>query len=181
MATQRLTVTDAVEKKLNAIAAKMGGTVSVGFLEGATYPDGTPVAAVAFWDEFGHEGPFRSPPRPFFRNMIAKESPHWPADMAKLAIATGNDGPRVLALMGEEIQGELIKSIAEFDSVPLSPTTLLLRKRFGNHPEDIKIGDVRQAAKDAAKGVAGATGTQAKPLVWTGWLLGHTGYEVRKT
>ena len=45
---------DGVMKALEDIARKMGGgEVAVGFMEGATYPDGTPVAAVAFWNEFG--------------------------------------------------------------------------------------------------------------------------------
>lgn len=175
-----MNVSESVARKLNDIAKKMSGTVSVGFLEGATYPDGTPVATVAWWDEMGHGGPFPSPPRPFFRNMISKESPKWPEKMAALAITSDNDGPKVLALMGEDIQSSLIESIANFDSVPLSPTTLQLRKKFGNSPEKITIGDVRQAQRDAAAGKPGATGTQAKPLVWTGWLINHTGHEVRK-
>lgn len=176
---KQLKVSEAVARQINAIAKKMNGSVSVGFLDGATYPDGTPVATVAWWDEMGHGGPFPSPPRPFFRNMIESESPSWPGKMAALAIATNNDGPKVLKLMGEDIQGALIASIANFDSVPLSATTLLLRKRFGNSPQDITIQDVRAAQRDAAKGAQGATGTQANPLVWTGWMLNHTGYEVK--
>ena len=40
--------TEPLMKKLEEIAQKMGGgAVEVGFMEGATYPDGTPVPAVA--------------------------------------------------------------------------------------------------------------------------------------
>ena len=113
---------DGVMKALEDIARKMGGgEVAVGFMEGATYPDGTPVAAVAFWNEFG--GPGR-PPRPFFRQMIAAESPTWAGKMAKLAKATDYDGDRVLALMGEDIKGALQKSINDFQSPPLAPSTI---------------------------------------------------------
>ena len=83
MAGHTLQGADGVAKALEEIAKRMGGgEVAVGFMEGATYPDGTPVAAVAFWNEFGKEG---QPPRPFFRQMIAAESPGWPKKMAALA------------------------------------------------------------------------------------------------
>ncbi|WP_281083908.1 hypothetical protein [Klebsiella quasivariicola] len=46
-----------IEKKLQEIAKKLGkgDLLKVGFLEGATYPDGTPVALVAATQEFGGE------------------------------------------------------------------------------------------------------------------------------
>lgn len=119
-----LTGSDGVMKALENIARKMGGgEVAVGFMEGATYPDGTPVAAVAFWNEFGI--PEREQPaRPFFRQMIAAESPTWPDKMAKLAKATDYDSARVLGLMGEDIQGALKKSINDLQSPPLAPSTV---------------------------------------------------------
>jgi hypothetical protein len=45
----------ALEAKLKEIAAKVGkpNTVRVGFLEDATYPDGTPVALIAATNEYG--------------------------------------------------------------------------------------------------------------------------------
>lgn len=109
-------------KALESIARRMGGgEVSVGFLEGATYPDGTPVAAVAYWNEFGNS---EQPARPFFRQMIAKESQSWPKKMAKLAKVTGYDGDKVLGLMGEDIQGAIKQSINELESPPLAPSTI---------------------------------------------------------
>jgi hypothetical protein len=44
-----------LEAKLREIAEKVGkaNTVNVGFLEGATYPDGTPVALIAATNEYG--------------------------------------------------------------------------------------------------------------------------------
>lgn len=46
---------DKLEQRLSEIAARIGrtGTVRVGFLEGATYPDGTSVAMVAALLNFG--------------------------------------------------------------------------------------------------------------------------------
>ena len=122
MSDKVLSGSDGVMKALEEIARKMGGgEVSVGFMAGATYPDGTPVAAVAYWNEFGTSG---TPARPFFRQMIAAESPTWPGKMAKLAKATDYDGDKVLALMGEDIKGALQKSINDLQSPPLASSTI---------------------------------------------------------
>lgn len=116
-------------KRLQEIAKSMGGgSVSVGFMEGATYPDGTPVAAVAYWNEFGV--PERSqPPRPYFRGMIASESPSWGGKMARMAKASDYNGEQVLGLMGEDISGALKQSINDFTTPGLSQTTIA-RKGF---------------------------------------------------
>lgn len=52
-------------------------SVKVGFFKTARYPDGTPVAAVAAWNEFGTEvdGTEWIPERPFFRNAARKARP----------------------------------------------------------------------------------------------------------
>lgn len=124
MATKNLSGGDELEARLAEIAAKFGGgLVKVGFMDGATYPDGTPVAAVAYWNEYGRPSTGQ-PPRPFFRRMIAKESPSWAPKMARLAVATDYDGPRVLALMGEDISGALKQSINDFQSPALAPSTI---------------------------------------------------------
>jgi hypothetical protein len=109
-----------VTKHLQDLAAKMSGEVHVGFLEGATYPDGTPVAAVAFWNEFGASGP----PRPFFRRMIAKESPEWGPKLGGALKFTNNDGEKALRIVGEDIQGALIQSINDFTSPALAESTI---------------------------------------------------------
>ncbi len=127
MATKALRGSDKVMKALDDIARRMNaGTLSVGFMEGATYPDGLSVPTVAFWNEFGT---IRSPPRPFFRQMIAKESPKWPKKMAKAAEITNFDGAKVLALMGEDIKGALQHSINTF-TVPGNAPSTIARKGF---------------------------------------------------
>lgn len=180
MSDKVLTGSDGVMKALEEIARKMGGgEVAVGFMEGATYPNGTPVAAVAFWNEYGHAGPFPAPPRPFFRNMIAKESPTWPKKMAAAAKATNYDGPKVLKLMGEDIKGALQQSITETNAPALSETTKMLRAIYGNNPSSIRARDVLAAQELVAEGETGAQGTQAKPLIWTGHMLNSVDYEVK--
>ena len=77
-----------MEQLLNRVLAKTKDLphLNVGFFEGATYPhsngssagnpypDGTPVAAVAAFNEFGTD---RIPPRPFMRQTIAKNQAAW--------------------------------------------------------------------------------------------------------
>ena len=159
MADHVLQGADGVSKVLEEIARKMGGgEVAVGFMEGATYPDGTPVAAVAFWNEFGHS---TAPARPFFRPMIAKESPNWAKTMARMAKASNYDGKRVLALMGEDVGGALVDSIRDVTSPPLAKSTILARAK------NVKRGDP-------------VSPTIAKPLIDTAHMLKSVAYQVNE-
>jgi len=181
MATELVTLEggNKLDGALLAILKKLDvGELSVGFMEGATYPDGTPVAAVAFWNEFGHGGTFPSPPRPFFRPMVANEAPTWAGKLGRLIKSTGGDGKKAMGMLGEDIGAALQQSIIAVKSPALSPTTLMLRKKFGNDPSKIKASDVLQAQHDVASGKSGASGTQAKPLIWTGTMMSSITYTV---
>jgi hypothetical protein len=120
---------DRVAKTIAARVAKLSGHVDVGFMEDATYPDGTPVAAVAFWNNYGTT---TAPPRPFFSNMVEEQKPAWGGKVAKLVKATNGDGAKVLALMGEDIQGELIQSIRDTTNPLNAPYTI--KKKGFNKP-----------------------------------------------
>jgi hypothetical protein len=62
---------DKVMDALNAIASNVESLqVKAGFIDGATYPDGTPVAMVAAVDEWRSSQ--KPATRPFFRNAIAQ-------------------------------------------------------------------------------------------------------------
>lgn len=123
MAAVVITGGQAAAAALAALAERTGSASSlkVGFLEGATYPDGTSVPFVAAMNEFGTA---TSPPRPFFRNMVAEKSPGWGKALGRIAAANGYDMEKTLALMGEGIRGQLQKSIQMFDSVPLAKSTI---------------------------------------------------------
>lgn len=137
---------------LTKLGRKLGSreSVSVGFLEKATYPTGTTaelrakyttrkkkgtagavkgasggesVAEVAAANEWGDPANGR-PPRPFFRSMIAKESPKWGENFAKALVFTDYDAHKSLQLMGEDIAGALRQSINEFTTPPLKPSTI---------------------------------------------------------
>lgn len=115
---------------LNALSAKMrAGSVNVGFLSGirypadATKPSETPpyVAQVAFYNEFGTK---HSPPRPFFRSMIAAKSPEWGPATAQAAKASDYDTAKTLELVGTGIKDQLVTSIVNFTSPPLAQSTI---------------------------------------------------------
>lgn len=119
--------TSKIMAALDRIADRLGrGHVAVGFMENATYPDGELVAGVAAKNEFGDPANHQ-PPRPFFRQMIAKEKPTWSDKVAKLAKATDYDGPRILGLMGEDIKGALQQSINDLTDPPLAAKTIELK------------------------------------------------------
>jgi hypothetical protein len=119
-----------LEAALRQIADKVTrpATLRVGFLEGATYPDGTSVALVAAVNEFG--APSRGqPPRPFFRNMIKSKAPEWPSAIAGLLKGNGYDAEAALDVAGAAIAGQLRQSIQALTSPPLKPATVA-RKGF---------------------------------------------------
>jgi hypothetical protein len=119
---------DKVMDELNKIASGLSDLqLKAGFLEGATYPDGTPVPMVAATNEFGNPAN-NQPPRPFFRNAIAEHEGEWQDAMATL-IANGGDTRDVLSLLGEIIVDDIKESIRTLDSPPLSPVTIA-RKGF---------------------------------------------------
>ena len=96
-------------------------SVAIGFPGGSTYPDGTPVAAVAAFNEYGTS---KSPPRPFFRRMIADKSPNWGASIAKLAVKFDYRAGDILDAMGQGIQGQLKDSIQQFTAPALADSTI---------------------------------------------------------
>lgn len=121
---------DALMARLKEIADKAGngGTLRAGFLENATYPDGTPVALVAAVNEFGRPEQ-NQPPRSFFRTMIAEKQKGWPRALGALAKSNDYDIDKTLGQMGEGIKGQLQESIRQLDSPPLAPVTVA-RKGF---------------------------------------------------
>lgn len=119
---------DKVMDELNKIASGLSDLqLKAGFLEGATYPDGTPVPMVAATNEFGNPAN-NQPPRPYFRNAIAEHEGEWQEAMATL-IENGGDTRDVLSLLGEIIVDDIKESIRQLDSPPLSPVTIA-RKGF---------------------------------------------------
>lgn len=123
--TVTVTGGDKLEARLKEIASNLrrASTVEVGWLDGASYPDGTPVALVALINEFGNAA-HGQPPRPAIRNTIAAKATEWRDTFAWLLEANDHDASRALALMGEIIKGDLQRAITEYSGPPLKPSTV---------------------------------------------------------
>nr|WP_321986146.1 hypothetical protein [uncultured Lichenicoccus sp.] len=141
--TLRLDGGDRLRDALRELSKRLGrsGTVQIGFLEGATYADGTPVATVAAIQEFG--APSRNiPPRPFFRQMIAQHTPEWSGDFAGILDAA-DDNPEVsLDRMGALIAAQLRDSIQQFTTPALAQTTVQAK---GNDKALVDTGHMLQS------------------------------------
>lgn len=174
MVTRVLSGGDKLEAHLAKLAKKVtsGASVRVGFLEGATYPDGTPVAAIAAIQNFGAPR-VGIPPRPFFSNMIAEHGGEWGDDIAELLRRTGFDARAALELEGEHIEGQLRDAIIDGDFQPNSPVTNLLKYRFPTGGQTFE--DVLQARSDVDAGVTAPAG---KPLEQSRFMLGSIDSEV---
>lgn len=146
-----------IKKIADTVKETAVSKLRVGFLEGATYPDGTSVGEVAAFNEYGRmvkvkgedgsEESYYQLPRPFFRNMIAEKKAGWPAAIAALMRTSGYNAHFALLQAGEGIAGQLRQSITDFSSPPLAESTI------------------------KAKGFS-------KPLVDTGHMLNSVDYEV---
>lgn len=170
---------DGLRAKLDEIKAKVGDgdLLRLGFLENATYPDGTPVAYIAAINEYGNPGN-NQPPRPFFRQMIAAKSPGWGVRMAGVMKANGCDVAKAFNVMGEGISGQLRQSIIDLAGPALSKVTLLLHQRFPMR-DGMTFADVLKARDDIAAGIE-PSGAHANPLVWTGHMLASVDFDITK-
>lgn len=170
---------DKLLKALAEIRARVNksATLKVGFLEGATYPDGTSVAMVAAIQNFGAPA-VGIPPRPFFSNMVAEKQDEWGPALAKLLEANDYDLEKSLDQLGLGIEGQLRESIVNTNEPALSDVTLMLRKMKSQDQSLVVTGaTVGEAARRVAAGESVA-GVPSKPLVDTGHLLNSVGHEV---
>ena len=113
-------------KKVGSLSAAlskykdMNASVRVGVLENATYPDGTPVAMVAFWNEYGTR---TSPVRAFFRTTVSEQKKNWVLSVQNL-MKMHNDPKQVMGLIGVNIQEQLVHSINTWSDPPNAPYTI---------------------------------------------------------
>lgn len=163
---------DKLEKVLAQLGGVDNGYVSAGFLANAKYSiTGTPVAMVAFWNEFGHGGPFPAPPRPFMRPAVDNDAKEWVAVLGSALKSSDYNAEQALGIAGKVMAESIQAHIREVDAPPLSETTKILRQKFGMNTHEITASDVREAQREAAQGKTGVSGTGAKPLQHTGTLV----------
>ena len=175
MTTITLSGGEGLDRILESIARKIArpATLRVGFLENATYPDGTSVAMVAAINNFG--APEKGiPARPFFTKMVEEKSGAWGNALVGRLKAAEWDVGAALNMMGQGIANQLVQSIDETNEPPNSMATNLLKQRFPMH-EGMGFDDVLQAWADVE---AGETAPAGKPLVWSGFMRNSVSWEV---
>lgn len=101
-------------RKLNSVKAH------VGIMEDKTYPDGTPVAAVGFYNDMGTKG---IPARPFFRQAIAENKEQLKAVIAK-ALESTKDPETALRLGGEVMIDAFKDAVMTWSDPPNAPSTV---------------------------------------------------------
>lgn len=145
----------------------------------STYPEtGTPIAQVAFWQEFGT---ITAKARPTFGPMIEKNSPKWGPQLGVALKLTNYDSAAALGIMGESMRDALVESIVETPQSPLSEVTLMLRKMKDDDSTLVITGaTVAEARRRVLAGEKGATGTRAKPLMDTGEMQRSPDFKVEK-
>lgn len=127
---------------LKAIAERLSNAraVNVGFQDGSTDDKGMSNATKAFLNEYGTA---KTPSRPFFRNMIAKEKGAWAGDIKQALKSSNYDGNIALGAVGDVIAGQLRKSINDLTSPPLAMSTVLAR---ANRYADKRRGSVKNVS-----------------------------------
>lgn len=113
----------AMQAHLADIAKRIqdAGILRVGFLDGATYPDGTSVPEVAAKNEYGAKG---VPMRPYFRTMIKDKKANWAVSIGQVLANNHYDIDKTWQLMGEGIKGQLQTSIRDWQAPPNSQLTI---------------------------------------------------------
>ena len=156
---------DKLKAKLASMVAMANNAkeVRVGFLAEAKYPDGTSVAMVAAIQNFGAPAA-GIPPRPFFRNAIAKHKDEWPKAISELLVDNDYDALRTLQQTGEAIAGQIRQSLVDTNEPPLKAATLR----------------ARGVASDLVYNPKDSRTFGAKPLIDTGNMLDSISYQVKE-
>lgn len=118
----------------DAVSKAAGGVVRVGILGTQKYPakDGkgdVSVAQAAYWNEYGTA---TIPARPFFRNTIAEKQDEWADKAASRLQQADGDVSKALALIGEDVKGDIVETIQNFMEPENAPSTV--KKKGFNKP-----------------------------------------------
>lgn len=109
-----------LSQALNRLVSSKQQHVQVGVLDGSKYPDGTSVASVAFWNEYGTK---TSPSRPFFRQTISQNKSDW-VELATKSLRAGYSVEHMLGLVGAQMQTDIQFSIMTWTTPRNAPYTV---------------------------------------------------------
>lgn len=177
-----LTNIDSIKNKL---AKLQDNKLEVGWFEGTSYADGTPVAGVAAVQEFGSPK-MNIPPNSFFRSTIAEQQDEWSKTfrgLYKRYFLGAATSEQTLNIVGSAVAGDVEETIKNINT-PLSPVTIALRKLRDNGQKITgkTVGEVA-AAINAGETGPGELGDQSylnkKRLNDTGYMIATLTYNVK--
>ena len=177
-----LTSIDDIKNKLTTL---QDNELEVGWFEGTSYADGTPVAGVAAVQEFGSPK-MNIPPNSFFRSTIAEQQDEWAKKfrfLYKQYFLGEKTSEQALNLVGSVAVGDVQTTISTINT-PLSPTTIALRRLRddGKRITGRTVGEVADAIAAGETG-PGELGDQSysnkKRLNDTGYMLATLTYNVK--
>lgn len=142
VASKLITVTGGkkIQRELTKInKLKKSGSVSIGWFKGATYPNGLPVATVAFINNYGAltKKGVAIPPRPFLDSAIQQYSREWFKTIEKTLKITKYNVKYSLLLAASQAVGDIQNTIKTWKYPPNSPATIA-KKGYNNPLEDTR-------------------------------------------
>ena len=116
-------------------------SIKIGFFSHAKYSDGTPVAAVAAWNEFGHRGGAQGggwggpvPERPFFRNAIREFEDEIPKIKNEINVREMTVDEFLANSIGLRMRDILKNNIIKLRQPPNAPATIEIKRLRSTNP-----------------------------------------------
>lgn len=164
-----------------ALEEAQSESLQVGWFDSANYDGSTPVAQVAFWQEFGTKS---APPRPFFRPAVDENEGKW-ANLVESGASAVLEGRATMSDvfngLGLTAQADIKNAIAGRHQA-LSPVTLALRKLRddGQEINGTLVGAVASAIErgETGPGQLGEASANNTPLNDTGIMLATLTYNL---
>lgn len=127
--------------------------VLVGFQEGQAYDDGTSLAEVAAYNEFGSSD---TPARPFMKQSFEKHEKELQAacEAVNVALSKGDTAQHALNTIGVVAKGLVQEEIGSGDFAPNSPSTV---RQKGSDQPLIDTGHMRQSVNFVVRKAGGGS------------------------
>lgn len=122
---------------VNNLKALETMVAEVGWQGNVRYTDGTPVAAVARWQDKGNSR-LGIPPSGFVKSTIHENTAEWSrqAGLGIKAVAVGTRTPEaVIDALGQLASGDIRAKIASFGDYPSSDPVITRRRKLGRNTQ----------------------------------------------
>lgn len=148
----KFTGQDKLNKKLRELSAIKANT-KIGFFEKSKYPDGTPVAYVAYLNEMG----IHNPRRPFLKRTIRRNLHKW-VNGIRHSIKSGglsrNNVLNAYRKAGIVAVGDVKKTIRSWEPGGNAPATVAAKRRRGRNGRNQQAINPEQVLIDTGRMIA---------------------------